>query len=323
MGQVRMDAFPCSNVKVTIGVCVKDCESLIGETLDGILAQDYPRTLMECIFVDDGSEDDTLFVIKRYLSKFDIPTKIFHHSWQGLGVSRNIVVDNASGDYIVWVDGDMTLSPNFVRQQVEFMEKHPTSGIAKGKYCLTVQENLVSDLENMEFAISNLRRNSETSSIPLGSGGSIYRVKAIREVGGFDRNITGSGEDMDAEQRIHKAGWRLNFTSAIFYERRRKTWGSLWKEYVWHGRGFSFLIQRRKQVINPFIMFPPVVLKNEILRVVAAYKLTGRKAALLLPLHYVFRRTAWAIGFASDCLLKKVNKDLKQKKSAVRESLSL
>jgi glycosyltransferase involved in cell wall biosynthesis len=318
-----MDALTRNEVKVTIGICVKDCGSLIGETLDGILAQDYPRTLMECIFVDDGSEDDTLLVIKRCLSKFDITTRIFHHNWQGLGVSRNVVVNNARGEYIVWVDGDMTLSPEFVRQQVEFMEKHPTSGIAKGKYCLTVQENLVSDLENMEFAISNLRRNCETSSIPLGSGGSIYRVKAIREVGGFDQNITGSGEDMDAEQRIREAGWLLNFTSAVFYERRRKTWRSLWKEYIWHGQGFSFLIQRRKQVINPYIMFPPVVLKNEISRIVAAYKLTGRKTALLLPLHYVFRRTAWAIGFASNRLLRKSEQRFAaEKKSVGRKSES-
>lgn len=300
-----MVVLPRNNVKVTIGVCVKDCGAIIGETMDSILAQDYPRELMELIFVDDGSADDTLSVIKHYIPKFDISTKVFHHSWKGLGASRNVVVDNASGDYVMWVDGDMTLPAEFVRQQAEFMDKHPSTGIAKGKYCLTVQENLVSDLENMEFAASNLRKTCEANSIPLGSGGSIYRVKAIREVGGFDRNITGSGEDMDAEQRIRKAGWILAVTSAVFYERRRKTWNSLWKEYFWHGQGGSFLVQQRKQVISPYAMFPLVAFTKEISRVVAAYKMTGRKAALLLPLHYVFKRTAWIIGFASDRLLRK------------------
>ena len=189
-----MNVLSQNKVKVTIGVCVKNCANIIGETVNSILTQDYPHALMELIFVDDGSEDDTLSTIKRYLTELDISTRIFHHDWKGLGASRSVVVDNANGKYIAWVDGDMTLSPEFLRQQVEFMDNHPKAGIAKGKYCLSGQGNLVSDLENMEFAISNLRRTCEANSIPLGSGGSIYRVEAIREIGGFDLNITGSGE---------------------------------------------------------------------------------------------------------------------------------
>jgi glycosyltransferase involved in cell wall biosynthesis len=300
-----MSTSPQTNVKVTVGVCVKNCASIIEETVNSILTQDYPHKLMEIIFVDDGSEDDTISIIKRYLPELDISTRIFHHSWKGLGASRSVVVDNANGKYIAWVDGDMTLPPEFLRQQVEFMDNHPKVGVAKGKYCLTAQENLVGDLENMEFAISNLRRTCDENSIPLGSGGSIYRVKAVKEIGGFDRNITGSGEDMDVEQRIRSAGWFLEVTSAVFYERRRKTWKSLWKEYFWHGQGGSFLIKQRKQVINLFTLFPLVAFKNEMSRVIVAYKLTGRTTALLLPLHYFFKRVAWITGFARDRFLGK------------------
>ena len=64
---------------------------------------------MEVIFVDDGSEDETLSIINSYVPRMDVKVKVFHHGWKGLGLSRNVVVDSASGDYIIWVDGDMIL----------------------------------------------------------------------------------------------------------------------------------------------------------------------------------------------------------------------
>jgi glycosyltransferase involved in cell wall biosynthesis len=304
---IEIERTCCNNLKVTIGVCAKNCGAIIKGAINSISDQDYPHELMEIIFVDDGSSDNTLSVIQGILPRLDIKTKLFHHEWRGLGVTRNVVVKNASGEYIIWVDGDMTLSKDFVRRQVEFMEQDPPVGIGKGKYGLSGQGNLISDLENMEFAIANLRCRGKAGSTPLGTGGSIYRVEAIRQVGGFDNDITGSGEDMDAEQRISAAGWLLDVTSAVFYERRRKTWNSLWNEYFWHGKGNSYLFEKGKKSFDSKKLLLPLSIKVEVTRMVVAYKLTGRKVALLLPLHYAFKRTAWFLGFMSGLLQTGVN----------------
>jgi len=45
--------------RVTIGVCVRDCEDFIGEATDSIVNQDFPHDLIEVIFVDDSQ--DTLY----------------------------------------------------------------------------------------------------------------------------------------------------------------------------------------------------------------------------------------------------------------------
>jgi len=121
---------------VTIGVCVRNSASTIREAIESIISQDFPHELIEIIFVDDESEDNTLSVIQEYVSRINILAKVFKSSWKGLGHARQIVVGNAEGEYIVWVDGDIVLSKDFIRKQVEFMEQYPKVGIAKGKQSL-------------------------------------------------------------------------------------------------------------------------------------------------------------------------------------------
>ena len=290
--------------KVTIGVCVRNLEGLISDTIESITSQDFPHEFMEVIFVDDGSVDETLSVIENYVPKMDIFTRVFHHKWRGLGFSRNVVVRNARGKYVIWVDGDMQLSKDFVKKQMEFMEANPSVGIAKGKYGI-YSANLVSELENLEFVATNLRRCEKGNSGPLGTGGSIYRVNAIKQVGGFDENITGSGEDADAEHRIRLAGWLLDTVDAVFYEIRRETWRSLWNEYFWHGRGGSHFFKGNTWYDKPYKLFPLVIFSNALSRVETAYKLSGEKKAFLMPLHYLFKRTAWILGFASGLLMSR------------------
>jgi len=297
-----------SNPKVTLGVCVRNCEDLIRAAIDSIINQDYPHEFMEVIFVDDGSEDKTLSILKSYVPEMKMSTEIFHQEWKGLGPARNVVLNKTNGKYILWVDGDMVLSKDFVRKQVMFMEKNPSVGIGKGRYGMYIQANLLETLENMEFVATNFRRRGKTDSTPLGTGGSIYRVEAIRQVGGFDQIITGSGEDHDAEYRVRAAGWLLDITSAVFYERRRKTWKSLWNEYFWHGRSGPYLLGKNKRILNLYKFWPPVAFTIEFSRIARAYKLTRRKTALLLPLHYAFKRTAWLLGFLKSLLKNGDNK---------------
>jgi len=284
--------------KVTIGICVKNCENYIGETIGSILEQDFPNELMEVTVVDGYSTDKTLSIIKRELGRSNTKTNIFLEN-EGLGVARQIVVDEARGDFIIWVDGDMVLRMDFVTKQIEFMDKHPTAGIAKGRYELrrNIQhKSIVASLEDFEFLV-NTFVEGETNSKVLGTSGCIYRVEALQRIGGFDRNITGVGEDMDVENRIRKDGWQLFISPAVFYETRRQTWASLWKEYFWHGSGGRYMLSKDRRVVISYKFLPPIAILTEIFRIPTAYRLTHKKIVLLLPFHYVFKRTAWVLGF--------------------------
>ncbi|MCW4048004.1 MAG: glycosyltransferase [Candidatus Bathyarchaeota archaeon] len=283
--------------KITVGMCLKNSELTVKEALDSVLNQDFPHELIEIIIVDGYSRDKTLEIVRGSIGNADIQTKIFQEN-QGLGKARQMVVDEALGDYIVWVDGDMVLSKEFLRKQFEFMNRNLDAGIAKGKYGVNLNrchESLVAALENVEFLVHTMSEG-KTSAKSLGASGCIYRTEAIRGVGGFDTSIKGAGEDNDVEYRMRVSGWSIYITAALFYEKRRQTWSALWQEYFWHGYGWPSLLRKNRASVDLLKFLPPVAVMAEFLRLPKAYFLTRQKKVLLLPLHYAFKRTAWILG---------------------------
>lgn len=287
--------------KVTIGVCVKNGAATIREAIESIIAQDFPHELMELIFVDDGSEDNTLSVIQERVSRINIPAKVFHSSWRGLGHARNMVAANAEGDYILWVDGDMVLARDFVRKLVKFMEQHPEVGITKGEQALEPGGNLLATLETYARAAGRMvdYQSEKARSKALGTGGSIYRIEALTQVGGFDENLRGYNEDWDIEIRARSAGWSLLTTNAKFldYERHGLTWKSLWSRYWLRGYYTHYFLHKNRGLLKHYRMFPPAAFLLGLLHAHKLFKLTNEKKVFLSPFQYAFKMTAWYFGF--------------------------
>ncbi len=286
---------------VTIGICVRNCEDFIEESVESVMNQDFPHELMEAIFVDDGSEDKTLSIIEELVSNIDIYSKVFHTSWKGLGHARNLVAENAEGEFILWVDGDMVLESDFVTKQIEFMKRHPEIGIAKGKQALETAGNLLGTLETYARAAGrNIDYESKKAQLKsLGTGGSIYRTDALRQAGGFDENLKGYGEDFDLEIRVRKAGYSLSVVNTKFvdYERRGLTWKGLWNRYWLRGYYTYSFLQKNRGILKHYKMFPPAAFLSGLIHACALFKLTHKKAVFLLPVQYVFKMTAWYFGF--------------------------
>lgn len=286
--------------KITVGLCVKNSERTVKRALDSILHQSSGDELLEVIVVDGYSSDRTLDIVKEALSKSDVKYGIFYEN-EGLGVARQIVVDNAEGDYIVWVDSDMILSRDYIREQAGFMEKNPSVGIAKGKYKLDLNGDLVTVLEKMGRRLKYLNHDyvgEAHESKAMATEGCIYRVEAIKQVGGFDKNIERASEDWDAEYMIRKAGWKLFITDVFFsYSDSRITWKNLWGKYFDFGYGSHYVCQKHKGIERLPTMLPPVAFFSGVLRSLAVFKVTGRKVAFLLPFHFMFNMIAWNLGF--------------------------
>jgi len=287
------------NPKVTIGMCGRNCANIVGYALESVAQQDFPHDQMEIVFVDDGSEDNTLNVVKECFSRMDISARIFSDEWRGLGKARNTVIYNALGDYIVWVDTDEILTRDFVRKQTNLIDQNPKAGIVAGKLGILDDENLILTLELLPSVVEYSRQDWTSESKLPGTGGATYRVAAAREVGGFDEEISGVGEDIDIALRIKKSGWLILRGEGVFYEKHGhlSSWVSLLKRSVNQGVQSRLLYTRTNKFYSLSRMNPFASMVASVFYAVNGYKVTGRKIVFLLPPHFSLKMLAWFYGF--------------------------
>jgi glycosyltransferase involved in cell wall biosynthesis len=284
---------------VTVGLCVKNGAETIRTAIQSLCSQTYPYWDTEILVVDGKSRDGTVEIIKDNLACGYGSVRYLHETG-GLGIARQMVVEQASGKYILWLDADMSLASDYIEKQVAYMEQHPNVAIAGGKYNVHIGYGLAADLENIVYAVdstfSQRAKASKYGYLP-GAEGAIYRTSAVRAVGGFDIKINGAAEDTEMAYRVRANGWELATTEERFTESNRASWQSLWKQYVWYGRGGHYIFHKDPASLNLIKMSPVGGFIAGILRSPGAYLLTHNKSFFLLPVHYTYKRFAWLFGF--------------------------
>lgn len=89
--------------KVSIIVPVYKVEKYIRRCLDSIVSQTF--TDWECLLIDDGSPDNSGKICDEYAEK-DTRFIVFHKENGGVSSARNYALDNAHGEYVMFVDSD-------------------------------------------------------------------------------------------------------------------------------------------------------------------------------------------------------------------------
>ncbi len=100
------------------------------ESLECLRNQTY--TNWECIIVDDGSNEETLDLIKEYLRK-DSRIRSFSRprsSMKGAAICRNIGFEQAKGELIQYLDSDDLLSPDKLELQVKLLSNYSNSTLS-------------------------------------------------------------------------------------------------------------------------------------------------------------------------------------------------
>lgn len=96
-------------MKISIIIPVYNVEPWLRECLDSVLAQTCGD--WEAVCIDDGSTDRSDEILEQYAAK-DNRIKVIHRPNGGLSAARNIGLDNAEGDYILFLDSDDWLETN-------------------------------------------------------------------------------------------------------------------------------------------------------------------------------------------------------------------
>ncbi len=211
------------------------------EALKLCLKSVYRQTVLpdEIIVADDGSDSLTKQVINRFSESDTIRIK---HIWQEdkgfrLARIRNKAIKSTDCDYLIFIDGDVILHPDFIKDHIS-RRKH--GGFITGSRVLLNEDETrerldLGDCKLTGFGYSaknklNGIRNVFLSRCFSKSDSKIYNVRGCNmsfwrndlwEVNGFDEQFAGWGrEDSDITLRLLNSGktkFRLKFSAVQYH----------------------------------------------------------------------------------------------------------
>ena len=97
--------IPCYNVEQYLPQCI---ESIINQTYNNL----------QIVMIDDGSSDGTWNVLLNYAGK-DSRIEVYRQENQGVASTRNNLLDEVKGEYVLFVDSDDWIEPDMVEFLVE------------------------------------------------------------------------------------------------------------------------------------------------------------------------------------------------------------
>ena len=99
-------------MKFSIIIPVYNVEKYLRQCLDSLQKQVYEN--FEVIIVNDGSPDQSQVIIDEFVQK---DARFFGYQKEngGLSDARNYGVEKATGDYLLFVDGDDYISPDYLK----------------------------------------------------------------------------------------------------------------------------------------------------------------------------------------------------------------
>lgn len=190
--------------------------------LKSVLEQNYPN--FEIIFVDNASADGSVEFVKNMFSN-DPRIKIIQNPTNlGASQARNIGIKKAKGKYIVFLDNDTQVTPNWLDELVNTMENNPSIGIAqstllKMNYQNTIQHSGQFMIDYCGWtwkfckdeAYENfLKKHRQPITIfSAVTAAMIIRRNKIDEIGLFDPKFFIYFEDTDLSWRVWLRGYKV------------------------------------------------------------------------------------------------------------------
>lgn len=101
-------------MKISIIIPVYNCEKYLEECLESIIHQ-VDKNMDEIIIINDGSTDSSDTIISRFLSVYSNIIYILTEN-KGVSNARNIGINTASGDFVLFIDSDDILIDGTIKK---------------------------------------------------------------------------------------------------------------------------------------------------------------------------------------------------------------
>lgn len=132
--------------KVTLAIPIYNVAKYVEHSLLSALNQTYPN--IEFLIIDDRGTDNSMEIVRNVLvthpRRKDVRI-IDHGINKGLGDTRNTAIDEATGDYIYFMDSDDIITTDCIEKLMKYMEETPVDFIASSRVRKSFSGNTIAE----------------------------------------------------------------------------------------------------------------------------------------------------------------------------------
>jgi glycosyltransferase involved in cell wall biosynthesis len=236
-------------MKVTVAICTHNRAKDTGEAIESVLMQSFVKKELEIIVVDNRSTDHTAQVVNGLCERHGPRVRYIFENRLGLSVARNRAIQEAKGEFILFLDDDALASSHWVQHIVDVFERDEAIGCVGGKIdpiWETEEPDWIPEEHRAVFTILDYSSGvieMPSPAIPYGANvafrTSVFRdIKPFREdLGRVGKNLL-SSEESELIARLRER-YKVYYTSyasvkhKIAKERTTKKW--FLKRIFWQG----------------------------------------------------------------------------------------
>lgn len=232
--------------------------SQLQQVLDGLATQGYPLTNLEVVIVSDGSTDGTNAFLQSYTGPLQV--RPFVQANGGAAAARNLGIQMAQGELVIFLDDDVVPEPQLVAEHVTSHQQQPNDVVVLGPM-LTPPDFVLKPWVRWEQAMlykqyADMRAGCwAPTARQFYTGNASVARRHLLTVGGFDTTFR-RAEDVELAYRLVKEGLTFIFNAnAIGHHYANRTFASwLQTPYAYGRNDVIFTRERGQPWLLPTIM---------------------------------------------------------------------
>lgn len=219
-------------MKVSVICTVLNEGQAIQKLLDSLTQQIHPPD--EVIFVDGGSSDETVLLLKQYAGVCHFPVRVIVKPGANISQGRNIAIAAAAGPLIASTDAGVRLDPEWLAELVKPFQANPAMQVVSGFFVPDPQSAF--EVAMGATVLPTLADINPATFLP--SSRSIAFLKSSWEAAGCYPEWLDFCEDLIFDFRLREiAGPFIFAPGAIVFFRPRSTLRAFFKQYYQYARG--------------------------------------------------------------------------------------
>jgi cellulose synthase/poly-beta-1,6-N-acetylglucosamine synthase-like glycosyltransferase len=231
---------PCFNEEATVVQTIQSIKNLI-----------YPQELISIFVVDDGSRDNTLEVLQKYVN--DGQVRVFSKENGGKHSALNYALEYVETPFICSFDADTHILPDALVNAFVYFQNNSKLDALGGAVLINKPTTIVQKAQSVEYQMFSYTKKilGVLGGVLVTPGAfSLFKTRSLREVGGYRKAYL--LEDLELTYRLQKNGYCVDHAhDAFVYTKGPESLKDLFKQRLrWSFGYINNTFQYRSMILN-------------------------------------------------------------------------